>query len=286
MGEEEKTEFKAIDIKEVINSKSPKVARLLPGFVYRYINRILHIEYINHVLKDFGRLHNLEFVAAIIKDFNVNPNISGLENLPVEGRYIFASNHPLGGFDGILLMDILGRRYKEIRFLVNDILLNLTPMKGLLIPINKHGAHSRDAAKLIEEEMESDKQILTFPAGLVSRKIKGKIVDLEWKKNFIQKAVEYKRDVIPVHFSGRNSNWFYFVANLRKFLRIKWNLEMFYLVDETYKHRNMIVYVDFGKPISWQTFDNSKNPREWADFVKAKVYSMESAGTKPDMTNH
>jgi 1-acyl-sn-glycerol-3-phosphate acyltransferase len=286
MEEAGKPEVKAIDIKQVINSKSPKVARLLPGFVYRYINRILHIEYINHILKEFGHLHDLDFVAAMIIDFNVNPKVSGLENLPLEGRYIFASNHPLGGFDGILLMDVLGRRYKEIRFLVNDILLNLYPIKGLMIPINKHGGHSREAALMIEEAMASDMQILTFPAGLVSRKIKGRIIDLEWKKNFIQKAVEYKRDVIPVHFSGRNSNWFYFVAKLRKFLRIKWNLEMFYLVDETYRHRNMSVNVEFGKPVPWQTFDHTKSPKEWADYVRAQVYSMEATGTRPIGTNH
>jgi 1-acyl-sn-glycerol-3-phosphate acyltransferase len=277
MEETGKAEVKAIDIRQVINSKSPKVARLLPGFVFRYINRILHIEFINRILKEYGGLHDLEFVAALIKDFNVNPNIIGGNNLPEAGRYIFASNHPLGGFDGILLMDILGNKYKEIRFLVNDILLNLYPIKGLMIPINKHGSHSRDAAMQIEEAMASDKQILTFPAGLVSRKIKGRIIDLEWKKNFIQKAVEFKRDVIPVHFSGRNSNWFYFVANLRKFLGIKWNLEMFYLADETYKHRNMRVNVSFGKPVPWQTFDNSKTPKEWADYVRAKSYGMEAS---------
>jgi 1-acyl-sn-glycerol-3-phosphate acyltransferase len=267
-------EAKSINVKQIISGKNAKIASLLPGFVYKYINRILHVDFINRVLKDYKDLSDQEFVAAIIKDFNVNPNIIGGENLPDTGRYIFASNHPLGGFDGILLMDILGKRYKEIRFLVNDILLNLYPIKGLMIPINKHGAHSRDSAKKIEDAMASDKQILTFPSGLVSRKIKGKIIDLEWKKNFIQKAIEYKRDIVPVHFSGRNSNWFYFVANTRKFLGIKWNLEMFYLADETYKHRNMKVNVSFGKPISWQTFDNSKTAKEWADIVRAEVYKM------------
>ena len=276
-----RAEVKSIDIKQIIGGKSQKIARMLPGFVYRYINRILHVEFINRVLKDYKDLDDLEFVAAIIKDFNVHPNIIGEENLPAKGRYIFASNHPLGGFDGILLMDILGKRYKEIRFLVNDVLLNLYPIKGLMIPINKHGAHSRDSAKKIEDAMASDRQILTFPAGLVSRKIKGEIIDLEWKKNFIQKAVEYKRDVIPVHFSGRNSNWFYFVANTRKLFGIKWNLEMFYLADETYKHRNMKLNVSFGKPIPWQTFDSSKTAKEWADVVRAQVYEMgaSAAGT-------
>ncbi len=277
MAESTNAEAKAINIRQIISGKNAKISRLIPGFVYRYINRILHVDFINRVLKDYKDLSDQEFVAAIIKDFNVNPHIIGGGNLPDTGRYIFASNHPLGGFDGILLMDILGKRYKEIGFLVNDILLNLYPIKGLMIPINKHGAHSRDSAKKIEDAMASDKQILTFPAGLVSRKIKGKIVDLEWKKNFIQKAVEYKRDIIPVHFSGRNSNWFYFVANTRKFFGIKWNLEMFYLADETYKHRNMKVNVSFGKPIPWQTFDNSKTAKEWADIVRIEVYRMGAA---------
>ena len=280
MAETMNAEAKAINIKQIISGKNAKIARFLPGFVYRYINRILHVDFINRVLKDYKDLSDQEFVAAIIKDFNVNPTIIGGENLPDTGRYIFASNHPLGGFDGILLMDILGKRYKEIGFLVNDILLNLYPIKGLMIPINKHGAHSRDSAKKIEDAMASDKQILTFPSGLVSRKIKGKIIDLEWKKNFIQKAIEYKRDIVPVHFSGRNSNWFYFVANTRKFLGIKWNLEMFYLADETYKHRNMKVNVSFGKPIPWQTFDNSKTAKEWADMVRAEVYRMGSSEPK------
>jgi len=280
MAETMNAEAKAINIKQIISGKNAKIARFLPGFVYRYINRILHVDFINRVLKDYKDLSDQEFVAAIIKDFNVNPTIIGGQNLPDTGRYIFASNHPLGGFDGILLMDILGKRYKEIGFLVNDILLNLYPIKGLMIPINKHGAHSRDSAKKIEDAMASDKQILTFPSGLVSRKIKGKIIDLEWKKNFIQKAIEYKRDIVPVHFSGRNSNWFYFVANTRKFLGIKWNLEMFYLADETYKHRNMKVNVSFGKPIPWQTFDNSKTAKEWADMVRAEVYRMGSSEPK------
>lgn len=272
--EKEPLPVKPIDIREIVRSKSPSIARMLPGFVYRYIHRIIHVDYINYLLKEFGHLDDLEFLRAIIKDFNVNIVILGEENLPADGRFIFAGNHPLGGFDGIILLEVLTRRYSQVRFLVNDILMNITPIKGLFVPINKHGAHSREAARMIDQAMQSDMQILTFPSGLVSRKIKGRIADLAWKKNFIHKAIEHKRDVIPVYFTGRNSNWFYFLAKLRKFLHISWNLEMFYLPDETYKHRNKTVCVRFGKPIPWQAFTKDKTAQEWTEYVRGQVYAM------------
>jgi putative hemolysin len=152
--------------------------------------------------------------------------------------------------------------------------MNIPNLNPLFVPVNKHGGHSRDVAKILDETYRSDKQIMIFPAGLASRKIKGKIVDLEWKKHFISKAIRYKRDIIPVYIAGRNSNRFYRLANLRKFFKIKWNLEMFFLPDETMKHRNTDVHIYFGKPLSYEIFNNSKSHKEWAEFVKELVYRL------------
>lgn len=260
--------------------KNPAIAKMLPGFIYRYIKRIIHQDFINNLLDKHGQKRGLNFVDAVIEDFNVKFVIRGEENLPSEGRYIFAANHPMGGFDGIILMHILGQKYDEVKFLVNDILLNIKNLEELFVPINKHGGHSREAARVVEEVFQSRAQVLTFPAGLVSRKLKGKVVDLEWKKNFINKSVQYQRDVIPVYMSGRNSNWFYNLARIRKFLGIKWNLEMFYLMDETYQHRDKTIHVVFGKPISYKVFDKSKDAKAWAKEVKNKVYLL-----KPEEIN-
>jgi putative hemolysin len=152
--------------------------------------------------------------------------------------------------------------------------MNIPQMKSLFIPVNKHGGHSREVAQILSEAYLSDVQILIFPSGLASRKIKGRIVDLEWKKHFITKAIQYKRDVIPVFVSGRNSNRFYRIATIRKFMRIKWNLEMFFLPDETMRHRNTDVHIYFGKPIPWSVFDRTKTHQQWADWVKEKVYQL------------
>ena len=263
-----------VDIKGVFHKKNPKLARLIPGFIYRYLKKIIHENDVNDFLERHGDKKGIEFVRAGIKDFNVKLTIEGEENIPNEGRFIFASNHPLGGFDAFLIMGIVDKHFKEYRFLVNDILMNLKNLAVLFLPINKHGHQGVEAVRHINEAYESDMQILTFPAGLVSRKIKGEIVDLEWKKNFISKAIQSKRDIIPVHVSGRNTNFFYRLSNLRKFLGIKANIEMLYLVDETYKHTNEHITVKFGEPIPYNTFDKSKTHKEWAFWVKSKAYEL------------
>jgi len=271
---EEANQFKPIDIKELVREKSPSVARILPGFVYRYIHRIMHIDYINHFLSQSGHLKGIEFVHAVVSEFNVKEKIYGLENIPPSGRFIFASNHPLGGFDAMLLMKIVNKKLGAFKFLVNDVLMSVSNLEDLFVPVNKHGSYGREAASLLFNAYSSDGQILIFPSGLASRKIKGKITDLEWKKHFISKAIEFKRDIIPVFISGRNTNRFYNLANLRTFLRIKWNLEMFFLPDETFRHRNMNVSLYFGKPLPYSIFDKTKTNEQWADHVKSIVYKL------------
>jgi 1-acyl-sn-glycerol-3-phosphate acyltransferase len=267
-------EFKPIDIKEVFATKSPGLAKVIPGFVYRYITNLLHLDFINDFLKRNGHLKGIAFVDQVVNEFNVKEELFGYDNIPESGRFIFASNHPLGGFDGMLLMKHVENKLGKLKFLSNDILMNIPNLNSMFVPVNKHGGHSREAAKLLSEAYNSDQQILVFPSGLASRKIKGKIMDLDWKKHFISKSIKHKRDVVPIFIDGRNSNRFYRIAKFRKFFRIKWNLEMFFLPDETMKHKNTELPIYFGKPIPYTTFDNSKTHKEWADWVKEKVYNL------------
>ncbi len=274
MEKEVSKEFKEIDIKEVFAAKSPGIARLMPNFVYNYIKKILHLDFLNDFLKRNGHLMDIEFVDQVMTEFNVNKQLHGYDNIPDSGRFIFASNHPLGGFDGMMLMKLIDQKLGKCKFLSNDILMNIPNLKSMFLAVNKHGGHSRDAAKLLLEAYNSDQQMVIFPSGLASRKIKGKIVDLDWKKHFVSKAIKHQRDVIPIFIDGRNSERFYRVAKFRKFFRIKWNLEMFLLPDETIRHRNSDFQIYFGKPIPYSTFDKSKTHKEWADWVKEKVYRL------------
>ena len=263
-----------IDVERVIANKNPKLLKIIPGFLIRYLKRIVHQEDINKFIFRNKDKKGLEFANAILNDYEVSYSTKGIENIPDNGRFIFASNHPLGGMDGIALIRAVSEKFKEIKFPVNDILMNVKGLDNIFIPINKHGSNSKDAAKQLDEAYNSDYQILMFPAGLCSRKIKGKIVDLEWKNNFIKKAITYKRDIIPVHISGRNTNFFYNLANIRKRLGIKANIEMLYLVDELYKQKGKNLIISFGKPVLWQDINNEKDKTKSANFIRDLAYKL------------
>jgi len=267
---------KFIDLEEVIRKKNPRLLKVLPKFVVNFLKRIIYQDQINIVIENNKSAYGLDFVSGILKGFGVNVEVSGMENIPASGRFIFASNHPLGGLDGLVLMNEVGKKFPDLKFIVNDLLLNVKNFEPVFIPVNKHGRQSTEYARLIETAYKSDTQILYFPAGLCSRKIKGKIIDLPWHKSFIVKSVQFKRDVIPVYFEGRNTNFFYNLANLRKFLGIKANIEMMFLVGEMFKQQKKKIKLTFGKPLPYTVFDNSKSPGDWALQVRNIVYSMKS----------
>jgi putative hemolysin len=265
-----------IDIKNVLHSKNPSLARIIPAFLINYLKRIVHQDELNEFLSKCGHLRDAELIAAGLEYFEIKFRVTGRENIPGKGRYIFVSNHPLGGLDGLVFIYELSKHFNDIKFPVNDLLTNITNLSGIFLPINKHGAQARDVARRIEEAYASDCQILYFPAGLCSRKKRGVISDLQWQKSFISKSVEHKRDVVPAFFSGRNSDFFYNLANLRKLLGLKANIEMLYLADEMFRQKGKEIDLVFGETIPWETFDKSMTALEWAGWVKTKSYSLQS----------
>jgi len=262
-----------IDLDKVIAKKSPKLAKMLPGFVLGYLKRIVHQDELNAIIYKNRDKFGVDFAEAVLLGFGIKIRNVGLENLPETGRYLLASNHPLGGPDGLALMQEVAKVRKDFLFPVNDLLMNLTNLLPVFIPVNKHGSNA-DNIRIFNETFASDHLLLYFPAGLVSRKQKGKIIDLNWKKTFLSKAVKYKRDIIPVHIDGRNTNFFYMLANLRKKIGIKANIEMLYLVDEAFKHQNKIITITFGKPIPYTIFDKGHNFAEWSALLKEHVYAI------------
>lgn len=267
--------IKPIHIEEVFKSKNPRMAKMIPGFVYRFLKRLIHEEGINEFIERYGDRKGLAFADGMVEYLQVTYDVIGEEHLPeADGRYIFVSNHPLGGPDGVILISFLGKHYPRLKFPVNDILLNLKNLNDIFLPINKHGGMAKEAVTAIEEAYASDAQIIMFPAGLVSRKTKEGIRDLTWQKSFVAKAVQHRRDIVPIFISGQNTNFFYRLANFRKRIGLKANLEMLCLPDETFKKRGQHLTIHIGTPIPWQSLDRSRKPTEWAELIKGKVYDL------------
>lgn len=271
-------EEKFIDIEKVIAEKNPRLLKSLPGFIISYIKKVLHQDQINGFIAVHGNNYGFDFIEKIIEEFGVSVETIGIENVPQTGGIVIASNHPLGGLDALAMMHILSKKRKDMRFIVNDILLTFKNLKELFIPVNKHGKSGAESVKMINAQFASEQLTLVFPAGLVSRKQeRGIIKDLEWKKSFITKARQYQRDIIPVYVEGINSNFFYNLSRWRKRLGIKANIEMFYLMDEMYKQHGKKITIYFGKPIKYSTFDKSKTDEQWANYIKELVYKLPSS---------
>ena len=274
---------KTIDIKRILKDKMGSKARFVPCFLVAWLKKIIHEDEVNRFLWENRNLKGTEWLTACVQYLDMTLDIVGAENLPDknDGKlYTFVSNHPLGGQDGVSLGSIIGRHYDgKFRYLVNDLLLNLPGLKPVSIGINTTGKQSRDFPRMVEAGFNSDNHLLMFPAGLNSRRINGEIHDLPWKKTFITKSVETHRDVVPIHFSGQNSKRFYRIAKFSD-RYLPFNLAMLFLVDEMYRNVGKTFRITIGKPIPWQTFNKTKTPMEWANFVEERVYALSSNDNK------
>ena len=268
----------SIDINAVLASKSERLAKCAPKFLMKWLKKTIHQDELNEILKFSNGATDVEFAEKVLLWLNAKSNVKFInrESLNPDKRYIFVSNHPLGGLDGLTLIAILGREFGKIKFVVNDILMNIIPMRNLFVPVNKHGRMGKEYGEIIHNAYASDAQMLYFPAGLCSRLIDGEITDLEWKKNFIKQAKRYNRDIVPVYFGGRNSNFFYRFAKIRKMLGIKFNFEMIFLPDEMFRQKNSIFEVVIGEPIPISSIDSSKTLDQWCGEIREQCYQLKN----------
>jgi putative hemolysin len=263
-----------IDVDKLFREKNPTAAKLIPRFVINWIKKTVHQEEVNEFLVKNHEYKDIEFLNRTLDNFGVKRGTTGLWNLPETGGAIIASNHPLGGMDGMVLITEAAKARKDVYFIVNDLLMHLNKMDGVFIPVNKHGTQSKENMKRIDEIYAGNNIVIIFPAGLCSRKQKGVIKDLDWNKSFLSKAKQYNLPVIPTYMTGRNSSRFYNISNIRKFLGIKANIEMFFLPDEMFRQRDKEVLVRFGTPVSAEFFDNRYSIRNWANLMREYVYHM------------
>ena len=274
----ETQENNLIDLRKIFTAKVPKLMKWMPEWLFRKIQKLLHEADINEILTKYGHLKGVDFINALIADFNLELELKGVDNLMSNDRILVASNHPLGGLDGIALIGVVGNHRGKTLTPVNDFLMFVKPLEPIFIPVNKVGsatANREENIQLFNETFAGDATICYFPFGLCSRKTDdGKIQDLDWKKTFVTKSRTYQRDIVPVHIEGRNSNFFYNLARWRKKLKIKVNIEMAFLVNEFFNQRNKKLTISFGKPIPYSSFDRRFTDAQWAEKLRTFSYQL------------
>jgi putative hemolysin len=271
-----------IDVEKVFSDKNPGLARLIPGFVFRWLKRIIHQEEINNGLRIGMGKKDIEFAEFSMDYLQAKVSSVGLERIPASGGVIIAANHPLGGLDGIALVKEVGRVRSDVRFVVNDILTRLPNFENVFVGVNKHGANARASLEAIDKAYSGGFAVLVFPAGLCSRKQDdGSIKDLVWQKSFLTRAIKNQLPLVPTFVEGKNSSWFYNLSRWRKKLGIKANIEMLYLPDEMFRQRGQMIRIHFGRPIPPEVWDKSRKPEEWAALLRDFIYFLPE---KPDLT--
>lgn len=267
------TNQKFIDSAGIIKSRNPALYQLLPGFVLRLIQQILHEDELNEFLSHHAHDQPAEFVDASLARLGVKSKIISTE-LAYPNKCIYVANHPLGGPDGLMLMQHLNQKGIAFKSLSNDLLYHLNPIRPWMININSFGRQSRELKNALDEAVGAGQSLLIFPSGFVSRPYLDGIRDLPWKKTFIQLAIRMHMDVVPVSIGGITSNRFLSLARWRKRLGIGANLEMFLLVDEMFRLKNQEITIFFHQPIPWQSFTDGKHPKEWASHIEQSIYDF------------
>lgn len=266
--------LKKIDIDDMLRTKAPGAYKFIPRFLINYVKKIVHEQDLNDFLSKSADKKDLDFVQESINLMGVKIAIKGIENIPPTGGYIFASNHPLGGLDGLAVINSIAKVRTDIKFFVNELLMALENLHGIIVPVNINGNSTRQMLELVEKIYSSNVAVPIFPAGLVSRKSgKEEIKDLRWKKSFITQAKHFQKDIVPIFIEGKNSRFFYNFASLRKKLGIKINLEMFFLVNEMFNQKDKNIILHFGKPVSYKIFDKTHTDAQWANLFRDELYT-------------
>ncbi|MBL7885035.1 MAG: 1-acyl-sn-glycerol-3-phosphate acyltransferase [Bacteroidia bacterium] len=266
---------KFIDVEKLLRERAPGLKKWIPKFAVSWVKKKLHEDEINSIMFDLKDIYGLEYNKGVLSKLNIDIKSYNAENVPTTGGIIIAANHPLGGLDGISLVKAIGDLRPDVRFVVNDVLTNLKNYGDVFIGVNKIKNTSATSLRVVENFLLSNDAVIFFPAGLVSRKQNGEIMDLEWKKSFVTQAIDHERKIVPTFVEGHNSKFFYRFANFRKRIGIKANIEMFFLPDEMFKQRGQTVKIHFGKAFDASILDKRKSHRAWAQIIKKYVYSEE-----------
>lgn len=272
-----------LDIDEILG---PEMAAKIPGFVKRFLKKRLHFKEINDCIMKADHYAGAGFFDEALNYIGITYRTRGEENIDVSKKYIFVCNHPLGGPEALIIGSVFTRIYGDgFKVPANQILYNMKPLQEFFVPVKVSASRqNRDIADRFTTMFESDSQILVFPAGLCARTFKGVITEMPWKKMFVTQARKYERDVVPVHISGHNSKWYFFLSWLSRTLKLKFNIGMLFLVDELFNQAGKEFVITFGKPVPYETFDSSRTDLQWAEEMKNTVRKLSlDNGCTPNM---
>lgn len=259
---------------------------------HKLAQRLMHFIGIDQLADRYGQHEDLsgpDFVEAFLKDLNVNYEVGGLGNLAAvaDGPFITVSNHPYGGLDGLILIDLVGHFRADYKVMANQFLNLVKTIKDSFISVVPN---TDDNVKATKESIAGVRKAMLhlreghplgiFPAGAVSdfhfRNLS--IGDREWQEPAIRLIQKVKVPVLPIRFFDRNSCFFYFLGLL------DWRIRTMRLPKEVLNKQGKQVRIGIGQAISVGEQEENARKGRLGDMLRKAVYDM-ALTEKPEPRN-
>jgi len=244
-----------------------------------FIMRLLSIDKVNRLHKDYGAFSGPAFTSRILDDIGVKyvvGNAERLGSLP-EGSFITVSNHPYGHLDGIISIDLMGSLRPDYRFMVNTILSSIRALRGNFISVtptgNKKTAVTAASISGIRETLAHVKEghpIGFFPSGAVSDfSLKDlRVRDRKWQSSILHIIHRLKVPILPLRFFDKNSSFFYFLG------LVNWRVRLLRLPSEVFNKSDRVLRMGVGTIITVREQEGFKSAEELGAFLRKEVYDM------------
>lgn len=229
-------------------------------------------ERIQAFARRYSHLGGLDFIRQLFADFDFRYDLNPLEleRLPRSGPLVIVSNHPLGSFDGLALIDMVARVRRDVRAVASQLLWEIAPLRPYLLPVdNFNGRTRRSQVEAIYRHLNGGGALIVFPSGEVSRLTPQGVRDGSWNPGFIRFAEKTGASILPVQVRGRNSWWFYGLSMVNRPLSTLW------LVREMFKQAGREIDIRIGTPVEAEHFRSwPLTPRAQAALWRRYVYKL------------
>ena len=146
------------------------------------LKALVNEDRINRFLQNNDYLKEFDFIDRVFDELKIDYLVQHdeIRNIPATGRVLIVANHPLGGLDGLALF-----LWRDVLIVVNELLMNIRPLKGIFIPIDVFGQDTKKCR--IIDALNDEKAVIIFPSGEVSRAGAKGIRDRKWLSGFLRK---------------------------------------------------------------------------------------------------
>jgi putative hemolysin len=237
------------------------------------------IDKVNALYERSCQYSGAKFAHSILKDLGIDYQIGNAYKLDQmkEGSFITVSNHPYGGLDGIMLIDLIASIRTDYKIMVNQILALVKAMERNFVTVKprvgdlKHPTRENfNGLRETLNHLKNGHPFGFFPSGAVSKLdiFHFSIRDREWQESTMRIIKSVKVPIIPIRFFDKNSPFFYMLG------LIDWRIRQLRMPCEIFNKGNKPVRLAIGNTINADQLDHFSDPKSLARFLHKIVHEM------------